>query len=505
MSEESPTSNIELSNSNLRSSINSSIFWSSLRLIGARFINILQLIILARILTPEDFGFFAVALMVYGFAEAISYIGFNQALIFIKNINKDHLNTLFVVNLIRGIILFLLIIIAAIPASKILNQPISYIYIFGISLAPVITSLHNPAIIIFQKNLNLKPELFFQLSGVLLSLICSITIASIYPSPWALVCGVIAQQFGQLIASYYLHPFRPKLQFNKDSFAPMANFGKWIILSQSLKYFVVNIPNWIIGILIGIQSLGLYRISGRLSEALGRDFSKMITSVAFPSFSFLQDSKTKLGEVYYASQRLVSFFCFLIFGILISLPERIVDVVLGDKWQGASEIVFLLSILSLIQNVGSQVEVIKASGNTKFLTIVVFIRVIIITLFIYPSVFYWGIQGAVYTVIISAIITLPLSMKKVSSFTQTKVSKIIKIYIPPLFAMIFMTQLAQYLDEFFISNFGNLSSQGLGSLIIILSILTMSYLLILYILDKVLKTDIYKEINALIFKRFLKY
>lgn len=501
MTKDNISSKRQLTNDNLRSSISSGAFWSFTKLMSTRLFNILQLILLARILTPEDFGFFAIALMVYGFAEAISYMGFNQALIYMKDFDRNHLNTLFVVNIIRGIILSFLMIVLAVPAGKILNEPSAYIFIFGMAFTPIITSFHNPAMVAFQKNLELKPELFFQLSGVTLSLLISVFIAMFYPSAWALVGGVIAQQLGQLFASYYLHPFRPQFKFKKKSFDPMMNFGKWIIISQSLKYFVSNIPTWTIGSQIGVQALGLYRVSGRISESLGRDFSKMITSVAFPSFSFLQDSKNKLGEIYYASQRLVGSVSFLIFGLLISMPDRFVYVLLGEKWAEAIEIIFLLSILSLIQNIGSQVEVIKASGNTKFLTMIVFIRVTLISLFIYPAVHFFGINGAIYVIIVSAIITFPISMIKVCSFTQTAPKKLIKIYCPPLISIIIMMTVSNILDNLFISKFGLISSQGLFLFLVMILLASLTYLVSLFIFDKFLRTGIYTEIFNLVSER----
>jgi len=450
---------------------------------------------------PEDFGFFAVAILVYSFVESISYTGFNQALIYLKSYDDYHLNTLFFVNIVRGVILSALMLMLAYPAVLILDEHDAYQYILGLAITPLITSLHNPGLIAFQKNLDLQPELYFHMSGVVLSLICSVFVAILYPTPWALVVGVIAQQFGQLIASYYLHSFRPKFHFDLNSFKPMMRFGKWVIVSQILKYFATSIPAWTIGSLGGIQALGLYRVSGRLSEALGRDFSKMISSVIFPSFSFLQDSKKKLGEVYYSSQRLIAATSFLLFGLLATAPDRFVYVFLGEKWEGAVEFVFLLSILSLIQNVGSQVEVIKASGNTRFLAMIVLVRAVFIVITVYPAVLINGVNGAIYVVILSALITFPISMVQVVRFTQTKITMLIRIYSPPFFSLGLMYYLGYELDNFLVLRFGELSSQRYVLFVYVIMLLCACYITSLFVLDKLVRGGIFQEFSGLINKR----
>lgn len=471
-------------NQSLHSKVGRAGLWVAIRQVAVRGLAIVQLLLLARILTPAEFGLFAIAMMVYAFIEAMTFLGFGHALIQRKTVDPLHLNTLFVVNIGRGVLLGLLVYATSAPATWLMNSTESQPLVATIGILPLVMGFHNPAMILFQKELRMKQELAFYLSGALANLGISLALALHGFGTWALISGLIAQSLTQLVASYIIQSYRPALQFSKACFGEMFDFSKWLMASQGLKYLSNNLPSWVIGHYLGVQTLGLYHVAGRFSQAIGSEFMTLISTVAFPAFSKMQDDKERLADAYIRSQKIVLSASFLIFGLIIALSKDFVYLFLGEAWLGASSLINLLALLALVQAIGTQAEMLKAVNKTKLIFQLSFLRLIIVSILIIPAVNSFGAEGAIWAIIISPLVLSPIGQMVILKSLSIRIFAYFQIMMPPISAFLLII-LGVYLNNYSEKNILGFAATTLATLA--------AYMIVLILFDRILKTGIGKQ------------
>lgn len=461
--------------------------WVLIRQFIVRLISIIQLIVLAWYLSPSQIGLFSIALMVQLLIESLSQLGFNQSLIQQRTVLNEDLNTLFVVNLIRGVLLFLLTLALSFPVSLFMNEPRSINLILLISLYPILKCLHNPAFFMLNKKLDQKKELPFYIFGSISNFISSLYLAINNFGAISLVVGLLVQSLCQLILSYKAYPFKPKLEYSKKSFQRMFKFGKWMLISQGIKYFSNNSPIWVIGNMLGVNSLGNFHIASRSSQAIGNEFISVISTVTFPTFSILNNDVFKLQKVYLRSQKIILSVSFYIFAIMFIFSEPFVNIFFGKDWLSSVVLMKLFSVIGLIQSIGSQVEILKAINKPEIIVKYSIIRLIMVLVSIYFFTKYYGESGALLSVLLPILLTTIPLMYNIFKLIEIIPRDYLRILLPPsvsyLVVLCFST----------IFEFGKYENPLIIlSLIILTSII---YLIKLYFLDIILKSTIYNEWN----------
>lgn len=478
--------------SGLLAKVGNASFWIAVRLVSVRLLSVAQLLLLTRLLSPTEFGLFAVASMAYAFVEAMTFLGFGQALIQRKTVEPIHLDTLFLVNIARGTLLGLLVLTLSAPISWLMNSPESQKLIAAIGLLPLISGFHNPAMILYQKELQMRQELAFYLVGAVANLSFALVLALQGYGAWSLIAGLIAHAVSQLIVSYRIQSYRPAIQFSKIAFLEMFDFGKWLMASQGLKYFSINLPSWVIGHYLGIQELGLYHVASRISQAIGNEFFSLISIVAFPAFSKMNDDKSRLAEAYIRSQKIISSASFLLFGCLFLLAEPFVKTFYFEKWSGLDGLISLFAIIGLVQSLGSQVEILRAIYKQRFIFIISLVRLAIVSCLIYWLTMEFSVTGAVLAILIPTVILLIPAMSLILRSLNIKNSDYLLVIVPPLLSSIFVSMLISSIVSHLLRFEGNFLY------FIFLALLSViGYVVFLCLIDKAMKTGICTEWKTL--------
>lgn len=384
--------------------------WASALRIGTRSGNLLQAVVLSRLLTPGDFGLFGIAMLTLTFVDAFSRAGFHEALIQRQGDIRQHLNTFWTTLTIRGLILGVLILAVARPVAIFFNEPQAAPLIASAALIPILLGLSNPAVVLFKKELNLRVEFWYRISGEVASLIVAIVTALVLKSAWALMFGAIASSLTLAITSFIVDPFRPQIELNRKRFGEMYEFGKWIMGTSMLKYLVLSLPEILIGRIAGAATLGLYQMAKRIATAFSKEIAVVVSTVLFPVFSELQSDPSRLKRAYLRSQKCISLVVFPAYALMILLAERLVETVLGTQWLPIVVPLRILSSVALLQSIGAYGELIKAAGKPGFVTTITLLRLMIMSLTLYPMIRNWGMPGAATAVLIATCATYPISM-----------------------------------------------------------------------------------------------
>lgn len=387
--------------------------WVSVMNVSDRGLQLVVLIVLARLLSPRAFGLFGIALVALNATQNFTEIGLNAALIQQKTDNvDDYLNTVWVLEAARGAIVAAVAFLAAPLVASFFGEPHATDLLRVIALSPLLLGLRNPGIVYFQKGLEFHKQFAYQVSGSLLRLLVAVGYALVYANVWALVIGYIAADVTRLAASYAIHDYRPRFEFNLSHAKELIGYGKWITGSSILIFLYSEGDDVIVGWLLSASALAFYQLAYRIANAPATEIANSISSVTFPLFSKLQDDTEGLKEAFFKSMQITMFVAFPVtFGIAAVAPT-FVEAFLGEKWLPIVTTMQLLVIWGLTRAIGETCGSIwKAVGRPDYLTKLPVIRVGLLAIFIYPVTTRFGIEGtALLIVAISVLVMLPINV-----------------------------------------------------------------------------------------------
>jgi O-antigen/teichoic acid export membrane protein len=376
--------------------------WAFAIRITGRLLGFIRTIVLARLLVPEDFGLLGIAILAVNVLETFSYTGFQSALIQKRDNIETYFDTAWTVSASRGLFLFLILLVSAPALASFFNSPNAVLIIQIVATASLITGLRNVGIISFQKNLEFHKQFKFELPPNLVDLIVSVSLAFILRDVWALVWGGMAGNLSRLFLSYYLHPYRPRLKFDKSQFKELFGFGKWVLGSSILIFLITQGDNVFVGKMLGVALLGLYQMAFLLAYLPSSEISYVISQVIFPAYSRLQDDMPALREGYLRVLQITLFLSAIISALIFALAPDFTAIFLGEKWMPmvpAMQILVLAAFLTSITETSALVFI--AVGKPKIETIFQVTRFVVLAIFIYPLSLQWGIAGTSAAVLLS--------------------------------------------------------------------------------------------------------
>jgi len=407
--------------------------------ITRRILGMGRTIILARLLAPSDFGLMGIAGLAMSTLDIFSRTGFGTALIQKKEDTDKYLNTAWTISVLRGVVLFAILFFSApLIAVFFKNAEVTPI-LKVIAISFLLGGLTNIGIIYFQKELDFGKQFIYQLSRTIASISVSITLAFILRNVWVLVYAMLAGGIVGLVTSYSLHPYRPKISLDTKKIKDLFSFGKWMLGSSIIIFLATQGDDAFLGKVLGVTALGFYQMAFNLSNMPVTEITHVISQVAFPAYSRLQDDLSKLKEAYLKILQLTTFISMpLAAGIFILAPD-LTWILLGQKWMPMAPALRVLAISGLIRSV-------TAVGGALFLGIgkpnedfrMNVLRVLTLAISIYPLTKIWGITGTSLSVVLAIFATIPVWLKVSMRETNLKLMCIVKALLFPLVSSVVM-------------------------------------------------------------------
>lgn len=372
--------------------------------------NLIRLVILARILIPQDFGLMGICLLTMGILEAFSRTGFQAALIQKKQDIESYLDTTWTVLVLRGVLLFAILYLIAPHAATFFKVPRAKLIIQIVGLSVFFKAFTNIGVIYFRKELEFRKEFLYQFSGTLVDFIVAISAALILRNTWALVFGFLAGNFTRFVASYLIHPYRPHFNLDLEKAKGLFGFGKWIFSTGILVFLLLHGDDLFVGRFLGVMALGFYQMAYRISNLPATEITSVAQQVSFPAFSKLQDEQDNLKTGYLEVLRITAFLSIPLAGGLVVLAPDFVKVVLGEKWTPIIVSLQILAVFGMLRSIGSITSgsLLRAVGMPKVETKIQVARLVLLAVLIYPLTKLWGFAGAALAVTLSALIIEPV-------------------------------------------------------------------------------------------------
>jgi O-antigen/teichoic acid export membrane protein len=396
-------------------------------------LRLIKLVILARVLAPNDFGLFGIALLAMSTLETFSQTGFQTALVQKKGDITRYLDTAWTVFIMRSAILFALLFFSAPHVALFFNTPDASPIIKVIGVSILLAGFTNIGIVYFQKEMEFDRQFIYQLSVTLVDLLVVIAAALAFKNVWAFVFGLLAGNITGLVMSYVLHPYRPHFRLDLSKAKVLFGFGKWVFWSSILIFLVTQGDDVFVGKFLGVTMLGFYQMAYRISNMPATEITHVISQVTFPAYSKMQDDLLRLREAYLRVLQLTAFLAFPMAGLIFVLAPEFTKLFLGEKWMPIVPAMQVLCIFGIIRAFNATTgSVFQAVGRPSILTKVSFIQLLFLAAIIYQFTDIGKLVGISLAVTLANFLCFVLAFKEVLKITKESKKKLFIVVLPSL-------------------------------------------------------------------------
>jgi PST family polysaccharide transporter/lipopolysaccharide exporter len=374
-----------------------SAIWSAGVKVGGRVLQLLTVVILARILGPEAFGLLGIALVTRQGLERFTRPGIDRALVHRREADvDDYLDTAFAIQVVRGITIAGILYVSAPFVAAFFSEPRVTPILQAFALLPLLTGLTNPSIVYFEKDLAIDKKFAFEMTGAVAQFAVAVGVGVVYQTVWALVFGYLAAGLGKLVASYLLHPYRPGLGARLGQARELFGYGKWITASSAVSYLLVSGDDAVVGYVLSTAALGFYQLGYQFGKTPMVEASSTLSTVVFPLYAKLQDDADALSEALCRTIRLLSFVAFpAAVGIVLTAQPFVLGV-LGPEWEPVIPVMQIAAVYGAFAALSSVFnDVWNAVGRPDYNTKINLVRLVFTAIIIYPATVTYGIVGAV--------------------------------------------------------------------------------------------------------------
>ncbi len=349
---------------NLRYKIVSSSKWSFASEAISKGLSPLLLLVVARLLTPEDFGVVGAATVVISFCQIFWEAGFAKALIQAEVGIEKKATAAFWCNAVMSVVIFILLFVLAPYLALLFSDDTLTLVIRVLGLTLIFSSLSCIYTALFQRGFMFRAIFLVRLFSSMLTGFTFIALALLKCRYWALVGGMLVGSLAQLILSCLLSPWRPKIEFDLSAALKMIPFSMWVLVSGVLTWFYLWADSFVIGAYLNTHDLGLYRTGQTFVSFILALSLSPITPLLFSVFSRMQNDKSLIKASLLRAIRAITMIAFPIgFGLTV-ISEPLIHTVLGPKWLEATPVVALMAIVQAISWLwGANADAYRAIGK----------------------------------------------------------------------------------------------------------------------------------------------
>lgn len=470
----------------LAARVRSGSMWAFLVRIVAQLLSFVSVVVVARRLTPDDYGLIgivAVALMAF---DVISRTGFDTALMQKPPGSLDgYFPTTWTIEVTRGVLQSILLFAAAGVVAHLYERSELIPLIQVIAVVPLIQGFRSVAIVELYRHLDFRKVALFETVPALVGTVTTIILVFIRRDVWSLAFGMIANAIAATLLSYVVAPHRPRFGFDVEKARELWGFGKWELGSSILFVAFHNGDDLLIGKLLGLEPLGYYRMAYRVSNMATTEGVEAVRKVLFPAFAMIQTDIARMRRVFLDFWQVVGMLG-LGFGVtLFETAPYLTRVVLGAKWMPIVPALQVLAVWGALEVLKTAVSpVFRAVNRPDWWTKTLAVRVIATAILIYPLSKTWGITGAAVAVLAGALVNLPMTIGWVAQAIECRTSDLLR----PLgisFLAAFVAWPAGRMTAISLS-----SASDLVRLIVVAGVCVVAFTATILLADQLMKTGI---------------
>jgi O-antigen/teichoic acid export membrane protein len=363
------------------------VIWKTIQLAGVKAIFLVRLIILARFLTPDDFGLLAIAAVALGVLVTLTDFGMIPALVQQSNVDERHYNSSWTVGILRAFAVTGVVYLIAPTIAGLFAEPRATNILRLLALQPVMEAAASIKVADLNRNLRFRELALIGLAVALIDLVVAISLAGSF-GVWALVAGTLSGAATHVVLSYFFAPYWPRLSMSSDATRSLLRFGRWIFVRGLITVAGGALLQLLISRKLGAAALGLYFMAGKIAFLPHEIGNQVVGSVAFPLYSRLQSDTHRTAEAFRAIFLGMSIVFLPIYAFIIALTPSLVQEALGVRWTGTEPLIQTLALVGIIGLFGDAVgPVLQGLGRPNRVVVLGVVQSMLLLLFV------WNLQG----------------------------------------------------------------------------------------------------------------
>lgn len=416
----------------------SGLFWSFIDNFAQYFLSFIIGIILARLLSPKEFGLIGMITIFIAISESFIDSGFSQALIRKKECSDTDFSTVFFFNLTIGIVLCGLLILVAPFISGFFNEPqlTSLVRVLGIVLIiDALTMVQRTKLI---KRIDFKLQTKISVISNLFSGIVGISMAYKGFGVWSLVARTLSQRGMNSFLLWLWNWWKPVFVFSVTSFKDMFSFGSKLLISGLIDTVYQNIYYLVIGKYFSAQELGYYTRADHFRNLPSKNIQSIISRVSYPVLSEIQDEPFKLKEGYKKLIKSTMFITFVLMAGMAAMAEPMVIALIGEKWRSSVIYLQLLCFVGALYPLHAlNLNMLNVQGRSDlFLKLEIIKKILAVPTIIIGIV--WGIKVMILGMWFNSVFAYFLNSYYSGKLINYPVNEQLTDIMPSLFLALFM-------------------------------------------------------------------
>ncbi|MDQ6692851.1 MAG: lipopolysaccharide biosynthesis protein [Chloroflexota bacterium] len=402
-------------------------------------------LVLARLLTPAEFGLVGMALLVITALDVLRDFGIGAAVIYHQREPQAAANMAFALSSGIGILLFAAnwllapftahFFKTANPADT--QTVVSLLQVLGFSL--LFASLGSTHDALLQKEINYRRRMVPEVSRTLFKGVISVALAFMGWGVWSLVIGQVVGEASATLLLWYVARWRPTLQISRALLRPILGYGVQTMFAGGLGTLISDVDYLIIGRLLGETPLGLYTLAFRIPELIIKNLSQAVSSVAFPVAARLQSDRDAMRDAYLSMQHyMLAILAPLGLGLYAVTPA-LIHLLFQSKWDPIIPVMQALSLYMVMGAINHWPGVIyKAVGRPDILNRLSLVKLAMLVPVLWWCALSYGIEGVAWGQVVVRAIGVVIDMYAVSRFVKLSVWENLKVIWPPFVAALVM-------------------------------------------------------------------
>lgn len=328
---------------NIKSSFIRGAAWSMGMRWSIKLLGLVSTVILARILSPADYGIVAMAMLAVGLTEVLVNFGAETNILREQNLDRDIIDSAWSLCVIQGCMVSALLVISAPLAGMYFKEPQVVWIIWVIAAGFFVSSFSNIGITVARKNFQFALEYRFNIISKVIGVVITIIAALILKDYRALVIGIVAGYSSRVILSYVMHPYRPA--WNTTHFRSMWHFSKWLLISGIGNYATRNTDQLITGRLADAHTLGIYSVGSEIGQLPTAELGPPIMRAFLPTLSTIKDDMNRVRTAVLKTLGAINTLTIATACGFAAVAVPMTLVLLGEKWAGVAPFLAIFAIV----------------------------------------------------------------------------------------------------------------------------------------------------------------
>jgi O-antigen/teichoic acid export membrane protein len=389
----------------------------------ARTLGTAKVLILARLVAPEEFGLLGIATLLLGCLEYLTELGFRDALVQRQSDIRRYLDAVWTAQIIRGAGLCALLLIGAPTIAWIYGEPRSAGVIRTLAISTLLQGFVNPAVVYFRKNLEFGREVIWRLIGGVTGLLVALLLAVRSPDVTALTGSLVVAAMAEVVASYFVRPYRPRLVTGLGRLADLATFARAIWSLRVISLATLQLDSWGVARFASLASLAHYQMAARIGNFTAAALASPVQAALFPVFSMMRGTSRRdaflrgLGIVLSIGLPVSAFAC------VFSTP--LISLVLGDSWVPVASLLGILAWNATLVPIGQLIgAMVSGIGRPELDVRINLVKLVVLAMLIYPMTSLYGGLGAASLAVGSSLLSVVYGLWVAKALLRMRMSDI---------------------------------------------------------------------------------